>query len=129
MPETARNGVVAAVNDNDDYHMHLYVTGTGWHTLTQKGGTGDTDSAFKPAVDSSGNISWTNNASLPNPITQNMRVPQSVQSEQGPQGIQGIQGTKRDPLNITKTYASVVAMNEDFNNMQLNDYAMIKSEV
>lgn len=129
MPETAINGAVAAVNDNDGYHMHLYVTGIDWYTLTQKGDTGDIDSVFKPAVDSSGNISWTNNASLPNPITQNMRGPQSVQSGQGPQGIQGIQGTKRDLFNIAKTYASIVAMNVDFNNMQLNDYTMIESEV
>ena len=38
---------------------------------------------FTPAVDSSGNISWTNNGGLPNPTTQNIKGPQGIQGPTG----------------------------------------------
>ena len=51
-----------------------------------KGDKGDTGPYFTPTVDADGNLSWTNNGGLENPVTVNIRGPQ------GPQGIQGIQG-------------------------------------
>lgn len=47
---------------------------------------GDTGPYFTPFVDEDGNLSWTNNGGLENPVTVNIKGPQ------GPQGIQGIQG-------------------------------------
>lgn len=52
----------------------------------EQGEKGDTGAVFTPAVDAAGNISWSNNGGLPNPVTRNIRGPQG---EQGPQGIQG----------------------------------------
>lgn len=40
LPETARSGAVAAVDDDDTYIMYIYYDGD-WHTLTQKGDKGD----------------------------------------------------------------------------------------
>lgn len=51
-----------------------------------KGDKGDTGPYFTPTVDAEGNLSWTNNGGLENPVTVNIRGPQ------GPQGLQGIQG-------------------------------------
>ena len=39
---------------------------------------GATGPYFTPAVDASGNISWTNNGGLPNPASQNIKGPQGV---------------------------------------------------
>lgn len=39
---------------------------------------GETGPYFTPAVDASGNISWTNNGGLPNPASQNIKGPQGV---------------------------------------------------
>ena len=64
--------------------------------------------------------------------------PQGIQGEagpkgdtgsQGPKGDRGDKGDKGDPFIIKKTYSSVSAMNDDFNNMELNDYVMIASNV
>ena len=41
-----------------------------------KGDKGDPGAVFTPAVDSDGNISWTNDGGLPNPETQNIKGPQ-----------------------------------------------------
>lgn len=55
----------------------------------EKGDTGEPGAVFTPTVDAAGNISWSNNGGLPNPVTRNIRGPQG---EQGPQGIQGETG-------------------------------------
>lgn len=72
---------------------------------------------FTPSVDKDGNISWTNNKGLENPTSQNIR---------GPQGIQGAQG---EPFKIKKTYSSIEAMQNDFDNMEVGDYAMIVTSI
>ena len=68
-----------------------------------QGPQGNTGPYFTPAVDASGNISWTNNGGLPNPQSQNIKGPQGAQGiqgiqgpqgETGPQGPQGEQGEK-----------------------------------
>ena len=85
-----------------------------------QGPKGNTGAVFTPAVDASGNLSWTNNGGLSNPASVNIkgpkgdkgdkgekglqgprgeRGPQGIQGPQGdtgPQGIQGIQGPKGD---------------------------------
>lgn len=52
---------------------------------------------FIPHIDKDGNLTWTNNEGLENPISVNIKGPkgdQGVQGVQGEQGIQGIQGPK-----------------------------------
>ena len=78
---------------------------------------GEDGATFTPSVDTSGNISWSNDKGLPNPTTRNIMGPQ------GPQGIQG------EAFTIKKTYSSVAEMNADFDNMQVGDYVMIASTV
>ena len=47
---------------------------TRWNDLEYSTGPkGDTGPYFTPSVDTSGNISWTNNGGLPNPETQNIK--------------------------------------------------------
>ena len=72
---------------------------------------------FTPSVDKDGNISWTNNKGLENPTSQNIR---------GPQGIQGPQG---EAFKIKKTYPSIEAMQNDFDNMEVGDYVMIVTSI
>jgi hypothetical protein len=60
----------------------------------ETGAQGPAGAVFTPSVDSSGNISWTNNGGLINPETQNIRGPQGEQGEPGPQGETGPQGDK-----------------------------------
>ena len=91
----------------------IYYTG-----IQNKVNNGEFNGAtFTPSVDKDGNISWTNNKGLENPSSQNIR---------GPQGIQGAQG---EPFKIKKTYPSVEAMQADFDNMEVGDYAMIVTSI
>ena len=73
-----------------------------------KGDKGKDGITYTPSVDSSGNLSWTNNGGLSNPTTVNIKGakgdtgPQGPKGLQGPkgerglQGIQGVQGPKGD---------------------------------
>lgn len=62
---------------------------------------------------------------------------QGVQGERGEQGIQGVKGDKGDkgdtgePFRVSKTYASVAAMNADYSNPQVpvGSFVMIVSTV
>ena len=51
-----------------------------------KGDRGERGATFTPAVDSGGNLSWTNDAGLPNPATQNIRGPAGEAGAAGPAG-------------------------------------------
>ena len=68
----------------------------------EQGPKGDPGAYFTPAVDQEGNLSWTNNGSLVNPETVNIKGPKGDTGEQGPQGLkgdtgeQGPQGLKGD---------------------------------
>ena len=62
-----------------------------------EGPTGATGATFTPAVDDSGNISWDNDAGLPNPETKNIRGPQGVQGNTGPKGDKGDTGAVYTP--------------------------------
>ena len=71
---------------------------------------------FTPSVDSSGNISWTNNGGLTNPATQNIRGPQGPQGEQGepgPTGPQGLQGEQGEPGENGATFIPSVSESGD----------------
>lgn len=57
-----------------------------------QGEKGNTGPYYTPSVDSEGNLSWTNNGSLSNPSTVNIKGPQGIQGEQGEQGIPGNTG-------------------------------------
>ena len=58
-----------------------------------QGPAGENGATFTPAVDVSGNLSWTNDKSLPNPDTVNIRGPQGPT---GPAGADGAPGAKGD---------------------------------
>lgn len=57
-----------------------------------QGDRGETGYYFTPLVDDNGDLSWTNNGSLENPATINIKGPQGQQGIQGVQGPQGEQG-------------------------------------
>lgn len=76
------------------------------------GPAGKNGATFTPAVDSSGNLSWSNDSGLANPETVNIRGPQGLkgdtgaqgpkgdtgpQGEQGEQGLQGPAGADGEP--------------------------------
>lgn len=56
-----------------------------------QGPIGENGATFMPAVSASGDLSWTNDKSLPNPDTVNIRGPQGPT---GPAGADGAQGPK-----------------------------------
>ena len=58
----------------------------------ERGATGPQGPYFTPAVDASGNLSWTNNGSLANPSTVNIRGPQGEKGEKGDTGERGPKG-------------------------------------
>ena len=53
---------------------------------------GEDGATFTPSVDDSGNLSWTNDKSLPNPEPVNIKGPKGDTGEQGEQGEQGLPG-------------------------------------
>ena len=57
-----------------------------------QGPKGDPGAHFTPSVDSSGNLSWTNNGNLSNPATVNIKGPKG---DKGDTGVQGPQGPDR----------------------------------
>lgn len=53
---------------------------------------GEDGATFTPSVDDSGNLSWTNDKSLPNPEPVNIKGPKGDAGDQGPQGLPGPTG-------------------------------------
>ena len=91
---------------------------TNYTNIKQKVANGEFNGAtYMPNVDKDGNITWTNDKGLENPSAQNIR---------GPQGIQGPQG---EAFKIKKTYPSIEAMQNDFDNMEVGDYVMIATSI
>jgi hypothetical protein len=56
------------------------------------GNTGANGATFTPLVNTSGDISWSNDKGLANPSTQNIKGPQGQIGLPGPQGLQGERG-------------------------------------
>ena len=94
-----------------------------------KGDTGATGAVFTPSVDTSGNISWTNNGGLENPETRNIRGPQGATGDTGAQGPKGDTG----PQGPAGSDASVTAENIEsalgYTPLQENDIVTETSEV
>ena len=61
-----------------------------------KGDKGNDGVTYTPSVDSSGNLSWTNNGGLSNPTTVTIKGAKGETGPQGPQGLQGPKGDKGD---------------------------------
>ena len=57
-----------------------------------QGSAGESGATFRPSVDEAGNLSWTNDKSLPNPDPVNIRGPQGPAGADGSPGAQGPQG-------------------------------------
>lgn len=55
---------------------------------------GKDGAVYTPMVDSDGNLTWTNNGGLANPVPINIRGPVGPQGPVGPKGEQGIQGVQ-----------------------------------
>ena len=60
------------------------------------GERGPSGTVFTPHVDEEGNLSWTNDGSLDNPSTVNIKGPTGPRGFTGPKGDQGPQGEKGD---------------------------------
>ena len=76
LPESAAQGQVWAVGIEEPYEAYCWLGE--WLDLGlifPTGPRGDTGPYFTPSVDSSGNLSWTNNGDLPNPETVNIKGP------------------------------------------------------
>ena len=117
LPQTARDGAVAATNENNVYIRHMYYNGA-WRALTQKGDKGDKGDpgsigpigpagpkgdkgdkgekgdTFIPSVSQEGVISWTNDGGRPNPDPVNIKGPIGNTGPQGLKGDTGLQGPK-----------------------------------
>ena len=71
-----------------------------------KGDKGNDGITYTPSVDSSGNLSWTNNGGLSNPTTVNIKGAKGDTVPQGPKGLQGPKGDQGDtgpqgPIGLT----------------------------
>ena len=116
--ETRNNNENTRISNENKRKTNEKERETYYTNIQNKVNNGEFNGAtFTPSVDKDGNISWTNNKGLENPSSQNIR---------GPQGIQGPQG---EAFKIKKTYSSIEAMQADFDNMEVGDYAMIANSV
>lgn len=88
-----------AVSAYNAYTMSQSSTLTGSKPTSQPGEKGDPGATFTPSVDASGNLSWTNNAGLPNPPTMNIKGPE------GPEGPAGSSGRYRGVINANPATA------------------------
>lgn len=73
----------------------------------EQGQQGETGPYFTPSVDSSGNLSWTNNGGLVNPSTVNIRGPQGNKGDTGEQGPPGTAATIQIGTVVSGTTPSV----------------------
>lgn len=66
------------------------------------GGSGEDGATFTPAIDSDGNLSWTNDKGLANPETVNIKGPKGDTGQNGAAGAKGDTGaTPNITLNVT----------------------------
>ena len=56
----------------------------------QAGANGSDGATFTPFINSDGDVSWTNDKGLTNPVTVNVRGPQGIQGIQGKDGVSGV---------------------------------------
>ena len=116
--ETRNNNENTRISNENERKTNEKERETYYTNIQNKVNNGEFNGAtYLPNVDAEGNISWTNNKGLENPSSQNIR---------GPQGIQGLQG---EAFKIKKTYPSIEAMQNDFDNMEVGDYVMIATSI
>lgn len=116
--ETRNNNENTRISNENERKTNEKERETYYTNIQNKVNNGEFNGAtYLPNVDAEGNISWTNNKGLENPSSQNIR---------GPQGVQGPQG---EAFKIKKTYPSVEAMQNDFDNMKVGDYVMIATSI
>ncbi len=73
-----------------------------------KGDKGDKGAVFTPKVDSSGNLTWSNNGGLTNPAAVNIKGPKGDTGAQGPKGATGATGPQGPAgSNATVTKAAI----------------------
>ena len=66
------------------------------------GGSGENGATFTPAIDSDGNLSWTNDKGLANPATVNIKGPKGDTGQKGAAGAKGDTGaTPNITINVT----------------------------
>lgn len=66
------------------------------------GGSGENGATFTPAIDSDGNLSWTNDKGLANPATVNIKGPKGDTGQNGAAGAKGDTGaTPNITINVT----------------------------
>ena len=75
-------------------------------TTTAEISDGATGPHYTPILDDEGNLSWTNNGNLQNPLSKNIRGPRGLQGQQGAPGVQGEKGEPGAGLTIHAEYAS-----------------------
>ena len=76
-----------------------------------KGDKGDKGAVFTPKVDSSGNLTWSNNGGLTNPAAVNIKGPKGDTGAQGPKGATGATGPQGPAgSNATVTKAAIEAV-------------------
>lgn len=100
--QSPEDGDAYGIGTSEPYDIYIYSPTKGWvNNGKLQGAKGDTGAqgpagadgaTFTPAVDSSGNISWTNDKSLPNPDTVNIRGPQGPAGADGANGQDGAEG-------------------------------------
>ena len=74
---------------------------------------GEDGATFTPSVDDSGNLSWTNDKSLPNPEPVNIKGPKGDTGEKGEQGEQGLPGATGPGVPTGGTTGQVLSKNSD----------------
>lgn len=106
-----KDGTTPTIGENGNWYLGDTDTGKPSRGATgaqgpqgKTGATGATGAVFTPSVDTSGNISWTNNGGLENPETRNIRGPQGATGDtgaQGPKGDTGPQGPAGSDASVT----------------------------
>lgn len=89
LPGTAEPGDAYGVGTEAPYDVWIYGSGK-WNNFGAL--QGKTGAVFTPSVDSSGNLSWSNDGNLANPETVNIKGPKGDQGDIGPKGEQGDRG-------------------------------------
>lgn len=119
--QSPKDGDVYGIGTSEPYDIYIYSPTKGWvNNGKLQGAKGDTGAqgpagadgaTFTPAVDSSGNISWTNDKSLPNPDTVNIRGPQGPAGADGANGQDGAEGPQgpAGPNEVSTTTGTNIA--------------------
>ena len=93
-------GDAYGVGTTEPYDIYIYSPSKGWvNNGALQGAQGESGATFTPSVDTSGNLSWTNDKGLTNPTTVNIKGPQGEKGDTGDTGETGPQGEKGETGN------------------------------